>query len=178
MITNTDTNIVVNYDADVFIPPLQFYLSIQRIKEGVDMIYPYNGKFNRMGRTWYPSLVKYLDIGILRGTQFFYKKGNISSVGGCVIYNKKSFMEAGMENEEFVSFSDEDNERHHRFNILGYKVERSKGMIYHLDHWCGIDSSINNPHWAKCRELWNWIKTLDKEQMLQYIEDKFTWKID
>ena len=175
MITNTDTNIVVNYDADVFIPPLQFYLAIQKIKEGVDMIYPYDGKFNRMGRSWYKLLFKYLDIGILRDTEFYYKKGNVNSVGGCIIYNKASFIDAGMENEEFVSFSDEDNERSYRFRLLGYEVERSKGALYHLDHWCGIDSSTNNPHWSRCRELWNWIKTLNREQMLEYIKEKFIW---
>lgn len=179
MINTSSTDIVVNYDADVLIPPLQFYLAIQAIREDkCDIIYPYDGRFNRMKRNiWYNSLIKYLDIGILKDTIFTYKHNNKFSVGGCIIYNKHKFIESGMENEEFISFGHEDSERFYRFTTLNYRVSRMKGCLYHLDHFISIDSSPTNPHWLNNKTLWLKIKEMNKIELLKYIKEKFIWKI-
>jgi hypothetical protein len=173
-------NIVVNYDADVIIPPMQMYLAVEAIRNGDDMVYPYDGRFARMERvTWFKELEKRLDIGFVKNTIFNGMKlhDNLHSVGGCILFNRDSFLEGGGENEEFISFGDEDNERYYRFFTLGYKIKRIKGVLYHINHFTGPDSSTKNPYWKKNRELWNKIKQMNKQELLEYIKQTFKWKI-
>lgn len=174
------TPIVINYDADVIIPPMQMYLAVKAIRDGYHMVYPYDGRFARMDRkAWFLTIENRLDIGFVRNTVF---KGmlegveNTSSVGGCVLFNRQAFLDGGGENEEFISFGDEDNERYFRFKTLGYKVGKIKGCLYHMNHYTGVDSTTRNPYWKANRELWNKIKEMNKEELKQYIKDKFTWK--
>lgn len=141
------TPIVINYDADVLIPPMQILDAVNRIRKGADFVYPYDGRFARVPRLWYESVESHNDVGIFANEKF---KGTLDedmrSFGGCIAYNRNSFFEAGGENENFISYSPEDWERVYRFRELGYKVERVDGILYHIDHWCGVDSSTSNPH--------------------------------
>ena len=172
-------DVVVNYDADVIIPPMQMYLAVEAIRNGYDMIYPYSGVFARMERNkWFSIIEKYLDIGFVKNEILDgMKPSNVNnSVGGCVLFNKNSFLEGGGENEQFISFGHEDCEREYRFRVLGYKVKRIKGNLYHMNHFTGPDSSTKNPYWKKNRELWNKIKQMSKQELLEYIKQTFIWK--
>ena len=180
MAASSNSKIIVNYDADVIIPPMQMYLAVEAIRNGYDMVYPYSGVFARMERNkWFSIIEKYLDIGFVKNEILDGMKPSDvnNSVGGCVLFNKNSFLEGGGENEQFISFGHEDCEREYRFRVLGYKIKRIKGVLYHMNHFTGPDSSTKNPYWKKNRELWNKIKEMNKEELLQYIKQKFTWKI-
>jgi hypothetical protein len=78
------------------------------------------------------------------------------------------------ENEFFVGWGPEDKERYFRFNILGYKIYRVNGDIFHLKHPA---SSWTNPYLEHNNIWWNKIqRTLNTpEKMRKYMNEKFEW---
>lgn len=170
------TRFVVNWDCDVAIVPLQLWRAVQLLRSGADMVYPYDGRFARVPRQpWFASVSKYLDLGIFRDTVFSGKNGKplpTTSVGGAIMFNRAAFIAGGMENEKMVSFGPEDWERYFRFNILGYRIERTSGALYHFDHYCGPTSSSRNPHFKKNHKELDDIRALDRDQVAAYVE---TW---
>lgn len=140
------TPIVINYDADVLIPPLQIIEAVNRIRSGVDFVYPYDGRFARVPRKFYNIVKSFNDVGMLKGQDFKgTREEDMRSFGGCVAYSKESFFNAGAENEKFISWASEDWERVERYKKLDYKVERVNGVLFHFDHFTGINSSTENP---------------------------------
>jgi hypothetical protein len=170
------TPIIVNWDCDVIIPPMQIWLAAEALRNGADMVYPYDGRFARVPRNpWFNKIEQRLDIGIVINTTFKGKSGGgmaISSVGGAVMFNKDSFIDGGMENENMVSYAPEDCERYDRFKLLGYKVERIAGSLYHIDHWCGPNSNSRNPLFKANHAELDKIRLMDKDQLREYVD---TW---
>ena len=170
------TLIVVNWDCDVFVSPLQLWVAAQAARSGTDMVYPYDGRFARVPREpWFRQVEHYLDLGIFRDTEFGGKNGKplpTSSVGGAIMFRHDSFFAAGGENEKFISFGPEDWERYYRFETLGYQIKRIPGALYHIDHWCGPNSSSRNPYFKRNHTLLDQLRTLDKGQLLEEIR---TW---
>lgn len=170
------TDIVCNFDADIFIPPMAMIMAVESLRAGQnDFVYPYNGKFARVDRhEWFKKLEKHLDVGIFAGKAFRgMNPEDAISVGGCVMYRKDVFLESGGENENFISHSPEDAERFYRWNTLGYKVGRIDAVLYHCDHWIGPDSSGRHQNAEAGMDEWRKVKEMDKKQLLAYIS---TWK--
>jgi len=169
------TEIVVNWDADVFLPPLSILLSVEKMcppcsKETPDFVYPYDGRFARVPRSFHKSLEQKFDLGIFCDYKFPGTNENDPiSVGGAVFCNKQAFIEAGMENEHMISYAPEDRERYLRFNTLGFNVQRIPGPIYHLDHWRGPNSSSANLFFQKNNALYQQYKSYTKEEWQQEI---------
>lgn len=172
------TRLVVNWDADVFVPPLQHWLAAQALRDGADVVYPFDGRCARVPRTWHKPLERALDIGILGDTEFKGKAtASASKSVGCAIYfDRLSFLVGGGENEHMVSFGPEDVERWHRFHTLGYDVRRMQGALYHLDHWCGPDSSSRNPDFRRNHQELRIIQGMNKEQLAAYVES-WPWRL-
>lgn len=169
------TPIVVNWDCDVFIPMVQIWLAADAIRKGADMVYPYDGQFARVPRTWYDQLARTNDIGIFGATPFTGKHGSkmpTTSVGGAIMFNRESFLNGGGENEYMISFGPEDWERNYRFKALGYDVQRVKGVLYHLDHWCGPNSSTRNPHFKINHKELDELREMTPEELEAYV---MTW---
>jgi hypothetical protein len=170
------TNIIVNWDADVFISPLQILYSVEKIREGqAQMVFPYDGRFARVQRIpWYKSLSESLDIGIVGNHQF---KGmwasDASSVGGAIIFDKAAYWKGGGENENFISYGPEDVERDVRFRRAGFEVYRTPGVLYHLDHWRGPNSKAHNKFYDINHKELDKIYGMTKKELLEYIK---TWK--
>jgi len=169
------TEIIVNWDADVICPPMQLIAAVDAIKSGYDMIYPYDGRLARVGRKWYSELLRFLDVGILSKYEFAGTRDHDErSVGGAVLFNKESFFKGGGENENMISYAPEDRERFYRFDKLGFKIARIKGMIYHVDHYIGLDSSDANSFFDKNKEHFEIIKSLTTEQLKEYVSNNNT----
>ena len=49
-----------------------------------------------------------------------------------------------MENEFMISYGPEDIDRFERFTKLGFNIKRISGILYHLDHHIGVNSSDQN----------------------------------
>lgn len=169
------TKIVVNWDCDVFVPMVQLLMAAQEIREGADMVYPYDGRFARVPRTWYPQLSRTNDIGIFGVTQFTGKFGAkipTTSVGGAIMFNRESFFTGGGENEYMISFGPEDWERFYRFQAFGYNIKRVKGPLFHLDHYIGPNSSGRNPHFKLNHKELNEIRARSLDDLVAYV---MTW---
>ncbi len=180
MAVNTDKEFIFNWDADVIISPFQICEAVQQLRNGVDMVYPYAWAFARMPRnTWFIKIRDYEDIGMIGDTRF--NGMNISdavSVGGAVGFNRKSFLEAGGENENFISYGAEDVERKIRFEKLGYKIERTLGQnMYHMNHYVGINSGTGHADFSNNDKELHKIQSMSKDELLEYIES-WEWKID
>lgn len=168
------TPILFNWDADVLIAPLQIWAAVNKLRNGSDMVFPYDGRFARMPRAeWFGKLHKSNDIGLVGNTKFKgMSEKDAVSVGGAIGFKKSSFIEVGMENERFISFGAEDCEREHRFKTLGYQVDRVKGCLYHVDHWIGPNSSTQNPYFKANEAEWQKVKGMNKEELTEYVK---TW---
>lgn len=133
------------YDTDVIIPKEQIFDSIQRLREGTEIAYPYDGHF--------------LDTSdILR--ELYFKKKNINLLlknrnkmsliygnqmkGGAIFVNKIAYINAGMENEKFYGWAPEDWERYERLKNFGYKIHCSTGCLFHLSHPRGTNSTYRS----------------------------------
>jgi len=172
----TTTQYVANWDCDVFIPPLQVLLAVQRLRNTDTVLsYPYEWAFARMPRNkWYGEIKSVLDIGIVRDHQFNgMLRSDEVSVGGAVIFNKELYTECGLENENFISFGPEDLERIARVRLLGKKVYRTAGNLYHLNHWVGDDSTTNNPYFQHNNDEFDKVREMTEAQLKTYIN---TWQ--
>lgn len=168
--------VIFNFDADIILPPMQIIECIRIIK---DFCYPYDGRFARMPREFYfKKIEESLDIGVVRNDELKGKNGRelpVSSVGGVVAFTRNSYIDSGMENEKFISFSPEDVERWERYHKLEYDVKRVKGALYHINHFVGVTSSPLNPYYdAAVKEL-DKLRKMSKDEMRRYI-DTWSWR--
>jgi hypothetical protein len=173
MANEANTPIIINFDCDVLCEPKQLLKGAEHIRNGYDVVYPYDGTFARVPRYHYDELMQSLSVQSIKGQHFVgMDKKSKPKLGGVVMHYRQSYLEAGGENEKFISWGDEDNERYHRFKTLGYKVTRTEGILYHIDHHIGVDSSAKNPYFTSNRLEWMKVRHMNKEQLKQYIS---TW---
>lgn len=174
------TPIVVNYDADVLLAPMQILEAVRLIRDNkADFVYPYDGRFARVPRhPWFRKLEQSLDVGIFGNITFQGMRptdpeltGN-KSVGGCIIVSKEKFFEAGGENENMISFAPEDYERNWRFKKLCYRVKRVNGVLWHIDHHTGPNSNTTHPHFQSNQAEYEKIKQMGLNELRAYVA---TW---
>lgn len=170
MIIESNTEIVINYDCDVILPVSSYVDSYNAILDNTyDIVYPY-------GQGMYQRRVNATDEVI---TDFISNDGDFkvlddnsdqhtSDYGWAQFFNRKVYIEGGMENENFRAYAPEDLERFYRFNTLGYNIGRINDTVYHLEHSRGENSWFNNPHMESNTMEWQKIKGMDKEQLIEY----------
>lgn len=178
MANEASTPIIVNYDADVLIPVLQTVEAVEAIrKRRAVMVYPYDGRFARVDRSYYPIIRDELDCGYFKRETLFKGTRPIDppSVGGAIFWDKESFIYGGMENEHMINYGPEDVERMVRFEKLGYAIKRIPGTIYHLDHWVGKNSGGGgNLHFDNNHKELNRIEKMTNQEMLEEL-NKWEW---
>jgi hypothetical protein len=171
MAIQAQTPYVVNWDCDVILPPTQILMGIELLRRGADMVYPYDGRFARMPRgKWMEIVQGAQDIGIVGNAEFKGREAGHFSLGGAVMFNKQSFIRAGMENENFISFGPEDVERYERFKKLGYRIERVPGILFHMNHYVGNDSSPRNPYFVGNTREYEKEKIMDEFELTEYVK--------
>ena len=169
-----ETPYVVNYDADVLTPPKQLAETINRLRNGDEFVYPYDGRFIRLDRNhWFNILAKDIDMvdGFANRVRYATTTAQVS-VGGAVAFNKEAYMGIKGENPNFISFGREDYERILRARRMGLKVSRVKGCLYHADHWVGENSSVKHPNMRGNKEEYRKVAAMTKEELTEYIK---TW---
>ena len=92
--------------------------------------------------------------------------------GHSIFANTQKYKDAFLENEDFVSYGPEDQERAYRFQKLGYKVNWYDGYVYHIEHIRTNDSWSTNPFFQKNCNLFEYIKTLSQEQLLEFYKNR------
>jgi len=163
------TKIVCNYDTDVVFPEQQYINSVNKIKKGDTLVFPYGGKFMNVPKTFFQSITdnKFEDLN-----ENDLELAHPNSLGGAFFFDKEKYNLAGLENENFISWGFEDNERINRLSKLGYIVSRSPGLLYHLDHERTVNSSPNHKYYGQNIDEFNKINNLSKSDLEDYIK---TW---
>jgi predicted glycosyltransferase involved in capsule biosynthesis len=178
MLAMSKTDVVINYDCDVLMPVQTYVNAYEAILNGTcDVVYPYgNGNFQKQVHVNDEVVSDFLngdfDFSILDKTS----QVSSSDFGWVQFFNRSVYFEGGMENENFRGSSPEDKERFFRFTTLGYNVGRIDNWIYHLEHSRGPNSwpaSIQgNPYMSQNFETWNYIQTLNKDQLKEYYSNQ------
>jgi len=165
------TKIVCNYDTDVIFSEQQYLSSVKKIKEGCTIVFPYSGKFMNVPNNLFNLIKENKFDGI-------YEKdlelAHPNSVGGAFFFEKDKYFKIGLENENFISWGFEDNERVSRVIKLGEKMCRVPGLLYHLNHERGVNSVPENPFYKKNMLEFNKINSMSKLDLENYIK-KWSW---
>ena len=173
MVMETDTEIVVNYDCDAIFPLESYELAYKGIMDGVyDVVYPYgSGMYQKQVKATDVTVSQFLETG---DYEFLDAVSNThtSDFGWAQFFRTKVYIEGGLENENFRAYAPEDKERFYRFTTLGYSVGRIDGVVYHLEHERGENSWFTNPHMESNMGEWEKIKTMNRDQLLQYYSEQ------
>ena len=157
------TSFIAIVDTDVVVSSNQWVQALDLLRRSeADFVYPYDGRMVEVpygAHSW-----------LERGEFDALPPSAVSlieplSVGGCFIVVQDRFLEYGMENENFISWGYEDNERLIRAHKFGLRVRRVDGVIHHIAHRRGLDSQPNNPHVHRNAEELRRIKNLTDRQL-------------
>lgn len=153
------------YDVDVIIFKKDIKLSLEMLKEDCDFVYPYNGKFYNIPKIHIQKFLNTRKID-LNDCELC----NPNSYGGCVIFNKKIFIEGGMCNPNFKNVGFDDNEIQLRFERLGYIMGRTDSPLLHLDHYRSETSVEKSPHLDYNMGIYNHIRTCPIDKLRSEIK--------
>lgn len=168
MTKKATTPYVVSQDSDVIFYPHQYVNAVGLLRSNVlDFCYPFNQPTHNIPQRLHNQLGLTLNLG---GIEPHVKFEHPSPPpGGCFFINKSKFIEAGMENENFVSWGPEDVERRDRLIKLGYKVGSVEGKLFHIDHSRTFNSDTTNPKFKENEAEYLKIRNMSREQLRQYI---------
>jgi predicted glycosyltransferase involved in capsule biosynthesis len=160
------------WDTDVLVAKEQIEESIRQIKGGrAIMSFPYDGRFYDL------SPASSDDFRMNHSLHLFEKSADklrlsfgAYSVGGAFFVNRDVYRRIGGENENFCGWGAEDIERVKRAEILGFRIHRSSGAIYHLYH--PRNNSGYENHDAELNSLKELIKvsSITPEELADYID--------
>lgn len=163
------TNIVVNYDIDVVFPVENYVAARDAINQGTDLVFPYGGPFFDIGE----DLFRYVNENNV--SQIPVQENQLlhpNSVGGAFFFNRERYKKAGLENENFLAWGFEDNERIIRLQKLGYKLGRVNGNCYHLTHHRDHNGWFTNPYIKENEAELEKIKNMNESEIRSYVS---TW---
>jgi len=173
LIVAANTKVVANYDADCILPLSSYYQAYTEINDGhADVVYPYGCGIYQWRAEYnmqiYEEFVKTLDTSTLDKR----KQLSNSTIGWCQFVNRQKYIDSYMMNENFISWGCEDDEFYFRMSTLGNRIARIDNYVYHLEHSRTHNSWFSNPNFNNNWQLWNMIKTFDKEQLMKYYENQ------
>lgn len=174
MLRIVDTEIAVVLDTDIIMPPYNLSDAVDlHYKNRAILSLPYDGRCFLVTPYYTEFFHMYHDIKSLEILQSNMTLLNgFKTVGGIYIVNVEKYMHVGMENEHFSGWGPEDAERVHRLEILGYKINRFPGAIYHLYHPRLRNSDFYDDKQAFIGKNEHcYICSLSKEQLMDYISN-------
>lgn len=177
MIDMADTKIIANYDCDVLFKKETYVESVKMIMDGFDLVYPYGfGNYQKQVFIDDDGVSEFInkdfDFEVLDKKSRMYD----AQYGHVQFVNRKSYILAGMENENFRGSSPEDKERFYRFDKMGYSVGRIDDIVYHLEHSRGANSWPNsvqgNPYMKQNFDEWEKIQKMTGHQLRSYYSNQ------
>lgn len=173
LIVASNTKVVANYDADCILPITSYHQAYDAIiNDQVDIVYPYGcGIYQwkaEYGPEVYDQFVNVLDTSVLDEK----KSLSNSTIGWTQFINRQRYIDCYMMNENFVSWGCEDDEFYYRMSVLGNRIGRIDDYVYHLEHSRTHNSWFSNPNFNNNWNLWNTIKTFDREQLMEYYKNQ------
>ena len=177
MIDMADTMVIANYDCDVLFKRETYVESVEMIMDGFDLVYPYGfGNYQKQVFIDDDGVSEFInkdfDFEVLDKKSRMYD----AQYGHVQFVNRKSYILAGMENENFRGSSPEDKERFYRFDKMGYSVGRIDDIVYHLEHSRGVNSWPNsvqgNPYMKQNFDEWEKIQKMTGNQLRLYYSNQ------
>lgn len=166
------TPIIVSYDSDVLLQPEKYVAAADAIRSGkLDFCYPFNKPLKHIFKKDFRVIRESLNLDVVEPLTGIIHQG--IPPGGCFFMNRKKFIEAGMENENMISWGPEDQERLDRVKKLGYKVDSLDGYLYHVDHMITHNSTYSNPLYKNNVREHEKVLRLSAEELRRYIK---TWR--
>ena len=182
MLWMVDTPVVANYDSDIILP-LESYINATNMiakewvhpdAEGgqpVKVIYPYGyGNYQFQCHVGDNEVTNFINSGF----NFEYFNGHMrqwdAKYGFCQFFDTEEYKKLGGENENFIAYGYEDDERHFRFNLLS-SVGRIHEYVYHLEHGRTKNSWFNNPYCEDNKKLWEELKVKGKKSLTKYYQE-------
>jgi predicted glycosyltransferase involved in capsule biosynthesis len=182
MLWMVDTPVVVNYDSDILLPLESYINATNMIAKGwvhpdvengkpVKVIYPYGcGNYQFQCHVGDNEVTNFINSGF----NYEYFNGHMrqwdAKYGFCQFFDTEEYKKLGGENENFVAYGYEDDERHFRFNLLS-SVARIDDYVYHLEHGRTKNSWFNNPYCEDNKKLWEILKVKGKKSLIKYYEE-------
>lgn len=172
MAKESKTPYIVSYDSDILFLPEQYMKARNALHMNLyDFCYPFDQALRNIPKEQYDTLANTLDLNTIQDkVQILHPA---PPPGGCFFMKKDKFMEAGLENEAFISWGPEDVERLHRVQVLGYKVGALPGPIFHMDHTRTPHSTHEHDKFKKNEAEFNKIKSMSAMQLRHYVN---TWR--
>jgi predicted glycosyltransferase involved in capsule biosynthesis len=173
LISASNTKVVANYDADCILPLSSYYQAYDAINnDHADVVYPYGCGIYQWKAEYdlqiYEEFVNTLDTSTLDKR----KSLSNSTIGWTQFINRQVYIDSFMMNENFISWGCEDDEFYYRMSVLGNRIARIDNYVYHLEHSRTNNSWFSNPNFNNNYQLWNQIKTFDKNQLIQYYNNQ------
>lgn len=165
-----ETPIVVNYDSDIILPKQSYLTASQTIRDGnAKCVYPYGyGEFQYQVFADDEMVSEFINSNFNFKAFTKMKKWD-AKFGFCQWFDREEYIKLGMENENFISYGYEDDERFMRFSQLT-EVARIDDAVYHLEHQRTSNSWFNNPHIEANRELYKKLGKLSEKGLRDYYE--------
>jgi hypothetical protein len=168
MTHSSKTPIVVNIDCDVVLDPRQYIEAYETVLSNkADMVYPYNGKCVDIDKELIDQFKNEQVMKVFERKPLVIL--NNHAKGGVIFFNRNAYINGGLENERFVSWGFEDNERDSRFKKLGYRAVNTSGTCFHLNHPRSKNSSDKNPNVNVNENEYARISKLNRAQLQQEI---------
>ena len=182
MLWMVKTPVVVNYDSDIILPVDSYINATNMILQGwvhpdveggepVKVVYPYG-----IGEYQYQCHIsdEHATAFVNSGFNFKAFEGRLrkwdAKYGFCQFFDTEEYKRLGGENENFIAYGYEDDERYFRFNLLS-SVARMTENIFHLEHGRTKNSWFNNPYCEDNKTLWEQLKVKGKKSLLKYYQE-------
>ena len=174
LIVASDTTVVANYDADCILPKESYKQAYDLIFYGeADIVYPYGCGIYQWKADYNPQIYEEF-VKSWDGTSVLDKNKTLSNstIGWTQFIRRENYINSYMMNENFVSWGCEDDEFYFRMSTLGHRIARLNNYVYHLEHGRTHNSWFSNPNFNNNYQLWNTIKTFDRDQLVKYYESQ------
>ena len=177
LIVESDTKFVANYDADCILPVESYHNAYAMLEnDQADVVYPYQCGIYQWRSTYnmniFNSFMNTLSTNVLDKD----KSLSNSTIGWTQFIKRQTYIDCYMMNENFVSWGCEDDEFYFRMSTLGNRIARVNNYVYHLEHSRTHNSWFSNPNFNNNYNLWNTIKTFDRNQLVNYYKDQEYFK--
>ena len=182
MLWMVDTPVVANYDSDILLPVESYINATNMIAKGwvhpdveggepVKVVYPYGfGNYQLQCHVSDEHVTDFINSGF----NFEAFNGRLrewdAKYGFCQFFDTEEYKKLGGENENFIAYGYEDDERYYRFNLLS-SVARITEQVFHLEHGRTKNSWFNNPHCEDNKKLWENLKVKGKKTLRKYYEE-------
>jgi len=179
LLQKVETPLVCNLDCDAVFSTNQYLKTVQLLRWNLaDFVLPFRDSVVHIAahnQAEFLTILKERIPDEAEIQRLAEEVWNMNSVGGAIFGKTQIYRDCGGENENFIGWGWEDNERMARFEKLEYKIERLAGSFYHLNHPRGETSSRAHAHYVANQKEFERIEQLTKQELSAAIS-QWPWK--